>query len=340
LTSYDKFTLACKQIETNCKQGAASINSRNYIPIDTLDICLHLPNQFKIYKVNTAMPAMYLSHIPSLVSGTSGCDIRRDGSFESLGYVSHRTNTKKLLAFVGRAQFIKSCVENPLVTAVLTTRELADAFPPHMGVLVAPKPMQLFYDLHHALATQTDFYWQEFPNDISSSAKISPAAHIAAKNVRIGPDTIILPGAIIHERTIIGARCVINSGTIVSSEGFEYKDFGDGLKLIVHGAGVEIGNDVNIHSHCAVDRGVFGENTMIGSGSCLDNFVHVAHGVKIGRNCIVTAGATFAAAVIVGDGARIDPNATVAHVKRHMCLSEQWWYVTSRPGKRLVAILP
>ncbi|QFU15931.1 DapH/DapD/GlmU-related protein [Microvirga thermotolerans] len=255
---------------------------------------------------------MLLSELADALSPAVHCEVVRDGSFDNLGYVTHRTNAKPLLVFVAARKFLTALIGNPYVSAVLTTSELAEHIPEHIGLAVVRDPLIAFYKAHNFLL-DSNFYWQPFENQIDSTSYISPAAIIADRNVRIGAGTVIEAGVHIKERTIIGANCIVRSGTILSSEGFEYKNLGKGLELIPHGAGIEIGDRVNIHSNCAMDRGLYGENTKIGSGSCIDNFVHIAHGVKIGQNCIVAAGTVFAAAVIVGDGARIDPNATVGH---------------------------
>ena len=49
---------------------------------------------------------------------------------------------------------------------------------------------------------------------------------------------------------------------------------------------VKIENDVEIASGCTIDRGSV-DDTCIGKNSYLDNQVHVAHNVKIGKNCMI-----------------------------------------------------
>ena len=255
---------------------------------------------------------MLLSELRETIPPSFDFEIFRDGKFENLGYVSHLINTRLLLVFVASEKFLPLCLKNPLVSSVITDRDLANRFPDHIGVAVCTSPMPSFYALHRILF-EAGFYWRNFDTLVDPTATISSTAWIAPQNVTIGARTVIEPGVHIKERSLIGADCCIRTGTIVASEGFEYKDFGHGMQLIPHGGGVEIQDHVNIHANCVIDRGVFGENTTIGSRSCLDNFVHLAHGVKIGRNCLITAGVTFAAAVVVGDNSRIDPNATLAH---------------------------
>jgi UDP-3-O-[3-hydroxymyristoyl] glucosamine N-acyltransferase len=173
--------------------------------------------------------------------------------------------------------------------------------------------MKLFYSLHEKICSETDVYWKSFSNNIHPTAKISPNAHIANKNIKIGANTIIDMGVVIKEKTIIGDNCYIGCNSVISSDGYEYKKFDNEFIHIRHGSGVVIGNNVNINSLCAIDNGLYFDSTSIGDGSKLDNCVHVGHGVQIGKNCLITASCMFAAAVIVKDGTRVDPNASLAH---------------------------
>lgn len=256
---------------------------------------------------------MKLSKIIKDCHGLENFKLLRDAEFASLGYVSHRINTMPFLAFAGSEKFINLALKNPLVTCIITTSELAEKIPSPIGVIATEDPVRGFYQLHKYIVQETELYWTNFENEIDESAKISPHAIIATKNVRIGRNTIIEEGVIIKERSIIGDNCVLRSGCIVSTEGFEFKEFDGNLEFIPHGSGVKIGNSVIAHAGCKFDRGLFGDPTRVGDFSCLDNMIHVAHGVSIGRNCIIAANAVFAAAVVMEDGARIDPNATIAH---------------------------
>jgi UDP-3-O-[3-hydroxymyristoyl] glucosamine N-acyltransferase len=63
---------------------------------------------------------------------------------------------------------------------------------------------------------------------------------------------------------------------------------------------VIIGNDVEIGANATIDRGA-GPDTEIGDGSKLDNLVHLAHNVKIGRYCIITGQVGISGSTEVGD---------------------------------------
>jgi UDP-3-O-[3-hydroxymyristoyl] glucosamine N-acyltransferase len=73
---------------------------------------------------------------------------------------------------------------------------------------------------------------------------------------------------------------------------------------------VVIEDGVHIHNNVCVDRGVIG-STIIGAGTCIDNLVHVAHSVKIGKNCLIVAGAVIGGSTEIGDNCFIGINASI-----------------------------
>ena len=62
-----------------------------------------------------------------------------------------------------------------------------------------------------------------------------------------------------------------------------------------------IESDVEIGANCTIDRGVSAD-TKIGQGSKLDNLIHVAHEVIIGKNCLIAAQVGIAGATRIGNG--------------------------------------
>ena len=63
-----------------------------------------------------------------------------------------------------------------------------------------------------------------------------------------------------------------------------------------------IESDVEIGANTTVDRGSI-DDTVIGAGTKIDNLVHIAHNVRIGRRCLIMAQVGIAGSVRVGDGA-------------------------------------
>jgi UDP-3-O-[3-hydroxymyristoyl] glucosamine N-acyltransferase len=64
---------------------------------------------------------------------------------------------------------------------------------------------------------------------------------------------------------------------------------------------VVIEDDVEIGSNVAIDRARF-DKTVIGRGTKIDNLVHIAHNVQIGKNCFIVAQVGISGSTKVGDG--------------------------------------
>ena len=130
---------------------------------------------------------------------------------------------------------------------------------------------------------------------ISAGVRIGARCVIGAntfigESSTLGDDTRIYPLVTVRERSVIGARVIIHSGTVVGSDGFGYdfdKKTGRHVK-IPHTGFVQIDNDVEIGANTAIDRGRFGR-THIAEGSKIDNLVQLAHNVTIGAHSIVVA---------------------------------------------------
>ena len=67
-----------------------------------------------------------------------------------------------------------------------------------------------------------------------------------------------------------------------------------------------------MQANSAISRSIFGGFTQLGEETKLDNLVHVAHNVTIGRRCFLAACAMIAGSVIVGDDVWIGPGASIS----------------------------
>ncbi|MCX7888269.1 MAG: UDP-3-O-(3-hydroxymyristoyl)glucosamine N-acyltransferase [Rhodobacteraceae bacterium] len=159
---------------------------------------------------------------------------------------------------------------------------------------------------------------------VAAGASLGPRARIAAHAVIgegavIGADALILQGARIGARVRIGDRFICQPGAVVGSDGFSFVtpeksaveqvretlgDRGDAVNQAwtrIHSLGtVEIGDDVEIGANAAIDRGTI-RATSIGSGTKLDNLVHVGHNVQIGRDCLLCGQVGIAGSARIGD---------------------------------------
>nr|HDM59236.1 UDP-3-O-(3-hydroxymyristoyl)glucosamine N-acyltransferase [Bacillota bacterium] len=145
---------------------------------------------------------------------------------------------------------------------------------------------------------------------IGPDSVIYPQVYIG-RNVKIGRDTVIKPQVSILDDTVIGDRCIVHSGAVIGSDGYGFiNDKGRHVKIPQIG-NVVIGDDVEVGASVAIDRATFG-STMIGSGCKIDNLVHVAHNVTVGKNTLLVAQVGIAGSTSIGNNCTLAGQVGVA----------------------------
>ena len=125
---------------------------------------------------------------------------------------------------------------------------------------------------------------------------------VIGEGVTIGEGTVLSPGVTVYRGATIGARSIMHSGARIGCDGFGYV-FRDGAhRKIPHVGRCVIGDDVEIGANSTIDRGSI-DDTVIGSGTKIDNLVHIAHNVRLGEKCLVMAQVGVAGSTTIGDGA-------------------------------------
>ena len=172
--------------------------------------------------------------------------------------------------------------------------------------------------------------------------------------VAIGPLSAVGKGSIIGEGTelkfhviilhncTVGKRVIIQSGTVIGSDGFGFVTDKSIHHKIPQTGRVVIQDNVEIGANCAIDRGTIGD-TIIGEGSKLDNLVHIAHNVKLGKGCLVTAFVGIAGSSTIGDYVAFGGQSAVAeHVElgSHARLAARTGVTKSLPGHTTYAGMP
>lgn len=120
----------------------------------------------------------------------------------------------------------------------------------------------------------------------------------------IGHSTRVSAKVCIEHRTVIGESCLIQSGTVVGSNGFGYAPTATGWQAIAQIGRVVIGDRVEIGANTTIDRGAIGD-TVIESDVIIDNLVHIAHNVSIGNRAAIAAQVGVAGSTRIGEGCTI-----------------------------------
>jgi UDP-3-O-[3-hydroxymyristoyl] glucosamine N-acyltransferase len=133
---------------------------------------------------------------------------------------------------------------------------------------------------------------------IGAGTRIEANAVIGA-GVVVGPECWIGAGSSLTH-CILGRRVRIHSGVRVGQDGFGFSLGPKGHLPVPQLGRVIIEDFVNIGANTTIDRGA-GPDTLIGTGSVIDNLVQIAHNVKLGRGCVIAAQCGISGSSTLGD---------------------------------------
>ncbi len=122
---------------------------------------------------------------------------------------------------------------------------------------------------------------------IGADAVIYPHVYVG-QYVEIGEESILYANVTVREHCRIGKRCVLHAGAVVGSDGFGFTTKSGIHKKVPQVGIVIVEDDVEIGANAGIDRATTGA-TVIGSGTKIDNLVHIGHNCKIGENNLIVA---------------------------------------------------
>ncbi len=134
---------------------------------------------------------------------------------------------------------------------------------------------------------------------IGDNTIIHPLAYIGPET-SIGSDNEIHPQVYIGARVETGARVIVHAGAAVAGDGFGYLQTEEGHRKIPQIGTVILEDDVEVGANSTIDRATVSA-TRIGAGTKIDDQVHVAHNVVLGRNCLLCGQVGIAGSTTIGD---------------------------------------
>ncbi len=135
---------------------------------------------------------------------------------------------------------------------------------------------------------------------IGDDSIVGPLA-VIENGVRIGARVRLEPRVVLMRGTLVGDRVHIKAGAVIGGSGFGFQTGADGRhERVPQPGGCILEDDVEVGANSCIDRGSL-DDTVIGSGTKIDNLVHVAHNVRIGRNCLLMAGVGVSGSTRLGD---------------------------------------
>ncbi|ELV7527419.1 UDP-3-O-(3-hydroxymyristoyl)glucosamine N-acyltransferase [Edwardsiella ictaluri] len=247
-------------------------------------------------------------------------DLHGDGDLVITGVASMHSAQANQITFLSNSRYREQLATSQAGAVVLTQADLE--FCPQ-AALVVKNPY-----LTYAMMAQIMDTTPAPAIGIAPSASIDPTATLG-NNVSIGANAVIEEGVELGEGAIIGAgcfigkfakigagtclwanvsvyhqveigaHCLVQSGTVIGSDGFGYaNERGNWVKIPQLGS-VRIGDRVEIGACTTIDRGAL-DDTVIGSGVIIDNQCQIAHNVIIGDNTAVAGGVIMAGSLKIG----------------------------------------
>lgn len=162
---------------------------------------------------------------------------------------------------------------------------------------------------------------------LEEGVSLAPNVTVSA-GARIGRGTRIAPGAVIGPGVAIGRDCDIGAnvsigfallgdrvkvyaGARIGEAGFGAAAGAAGVVDVPQLGRVILQDGVTVGANSCVDRGAW-DDTVIGENTKLDNQVHIAHNVRVGRNCVMAAYTGISGSVSIGDGCAFGGRAGIA----------------------------
>jgi UDP-3-O-[3-hydroxymyristoyl] glucosamine N-acyltransferase len=200
---------------------------------------------------------------------------------------------------------------------------------------------------------------------IGAGARIGPGARILShvsigEGAVLGRDALLHAGVRIGARVTIGDRFIAQPGAVIGADGFSFVTPQPGLVEEARATGViesreqaayvrinslgavRIGDDVEVGANSSIDRGTIAD-TVIGTGTKIDNLVQIGHNVRIGETCLICGQAGVAGSTVIGDRVVIGGAASVAdhlRIGSNVVITGKAGVASHVPDNRIMAGYP
>jgi UDP-3-O-[3-hydroxymyristoyl] glucosamine N-acyltransferase len=204
------------------------------------------------------------------------------------------------IVFVDHPKYYDTCIHSA-ATFIIINKETTH--PEGKALLIVEDPFEAYLKLvNHFRPFAPSMQMVSDTSTIDHTSVIMPNAYIG-NHVTIGSNCIIHPNVTIMDHCLIGNNVIIQAGTIIGSDAFYYNKKTNRevhYKKMNSCGRVIIEDFVEIGAGCTIDRGVSGD-TVIGTGTKIDNLVHIGHDTIIGKNCLFAAQVGIAGAATIED---------------------------------------
>jgi UDP-3-O-[3-hydroxymyristoyl] glucosamine N-acyltransferase len=226
------------------------------------------------------------------------------------------------VSFLENRKYIGAFVRSRAGAAFVDDKAVERA-PPGMALLVCKMPYKAYALAAQAFYPAPEVVARRAPSAIIDRTTVVPTDCDIGPNVviesgarlgqrcRVGANTVIAAGVEIGDdcriaanvtlsHCLIGSRVVLHPGVRIGQDGFGFAPDPKAPIKVPQLGRVLIGDDVDIGANTTIDRGS-GHDTVIGSGSMIDNLVQIGHNVVLGRCCIVAGQAGISGSTRLDD---------------------------------------
>jgi UDP-3-O-[3-hydroxymyristoyl] glucosamine N-acyltransferase len=134
--------------------------------------------------------------------------------------------------------------------------------------------------------------------------------------VKIGKNCLVYSNVIIREGVEIGDDVIIHSGAVIGADGFGFTRDSNGIPIKIPQKGsLIVGNGCEIGANTCIDRSTI-EETVLNSHVKLDNLVQIGHNVTIGSGTAISSQTGISGSTVIGQGVTMGGQVGIAdHVK-------------------------
>jgi UDP-3-O-[3-hydroxymyristoyl] glucosamine N-acyltransferase len=237
------------------------------------------------------------------------------------------------VSFLDNRRYVEAFRSSKAGACVVAPEHAAQA-PKGMALLVTDKPYRGYALVARAFYPPPPRIEDRHPTAVvDRTARIGPGTAIGAgavigarveigRNCVIGPNAVIAEGVVVGADSeiganaflthcLIGARCQIHAGVCIGNRGFGFAMDAEGILDVPQLGRVIVGDDVEVGANSTIDRGA-GPDTVVGTGSKIDNLVQIGHNVRLGRHCVLVSQSGIAGSTKLEDYVVVAAQAGVA----------------------------
>jgi UDP-3-O-[3-hydroxymyristoyl] glucosamine N-acyltransferase len=229
-----------------------------------------------------------------------GADIKGNTKGSATGINEIHKVEEGDIVFVDHPKYYSTCI-NSAATFIIINKETD--FPEGKALLIVDEPFEAYLKI-------VNFYRPFEPSmkmiSVSSSLgegkDVIPGSYIG-NQLSIGKNCIIHTNVTILDHCIVGNDVIIQAGTVIGSDAFYYNKKTNRdmhYKKMTSCGRVIIEDGVEIGANCSIDRGV-SHDTIIGTGTKMDNLIHIGHDTVVGKNCLFAGQVGIAGATTIED---------------------------------------